>query len=280
MTDTFYMMYNRKYPDHTIPFIENNDVPILTNAKNRWSTAYEDFLPMWKYDTEHVVDAGGFSILQTHGEYPWSVREYHRWLQDHAEEIEWATVMDFACEEVLSDIGTVEERMDMTIENTVEHARFSKRYQMLPVLQGITADQYVESYERLEDRGVDVSHVGLGSVCRRSSSTEIREIVTEVRRRCDIDRLHGFGAKLNAIRMGVNFDSMDSAAWSEYPQNGKVFRPNIVDGEYVGGEKVDLGDGEPAKSACMSFETYYAQATYRIFGEPAVDPQEIIDRWE
>jgi hypothetical protein len=55
--------------------------------------------------------------------------------------------------------------------------------------------------------------VGLGSVCRRQSTTEIAVIVTELAR-CGL-RLHGFGVKTGGLHLyGHLLASADSMAWS------------------------------------------------------------------
>jgi queuine/archaeosine tRNA-ribosyltransferase len=280
MVEKFYMVYPRKYVDDTIAFIEENNVPILTNAKDRWSDAKGEFLDMWEYDTERVIDAGGFGILADYGEYPWSVEQYHEWLEENSEKFEWATAMDFACEDDLDHVGTVEERIERTIENTVKQWHMDRSYKLLPVLQGQTVDEYVYSCRKLQENGVDVSHVGLGSVCQRSSQKEITRIVTEVRERCpEIDKIHGFGAKLNTIRLEADFDTMDSAAWTECPMHGKTLRPKTEDDVWVGAVQDDRRDDTARKSFCMSFETYYAQATWRMHGEPEITAEEIRERW-
>ena len=76
---TFYMTYARSRPDW-IPKIasgnydirirggeielvsaDHDGMPLMTNALHRWSDAQEAFLDPWEYDTEHVIDSGGYN---------------------------------------------------------------------------------------------------------------------------------------------------------------------------------------------------------------------------
>ena len=86
----------------------------------------------------------------------------------------------------------------------------------LPVLQGQTLDQYLHHVEMYRAVGVDLRsmvRVGLGSVCRRHSSDEIYEVVSELHARGI--RLHGFGMKTQGLERCANMlRSSDSLAWS------------------------------------------------------------------
>jgi hypothetical protein len=67
--------------------------------------------------------------------------------------------------------------------------------------------------------GIDLREyelVGLGSVCRRDSVTEIGEIITAVRENIDDQLpLHGFGLKNQVLkRFGDQLETADSMAWS------------------------------------------------------------------
>lgn len=280
MVDDFYMVYRHRYPEDLLWFIEYYEVPILTNAKERWSKHTDSFKEMYGYDTRRVIDAGGFGILATHGEYPWEVEEYHEWLEENSDKFEWACGMDFACEDALSHVGTVEERVDWTVENTTKQWNMDRSYKLLPVIQGQTVEEYVDCAERLEDAGVDISHVGLGSVCRRSQTQEIVDLVGGIRENTNIENVHGFGTKMTALRYDVEFETMDSAAWSHEPQNGQIHQPVLDENdEHAGYERVDSDDPSRVKY-CVSFETYYAQMTEMMNGEPAIDPVDIIKRWK
>lgn len=292
----FYMGYERHYPYDILPWVEKNNVPLLENAVHRWSDAKDSFLDMWEYDTEHVMDSGGYNVQASYADrwgnvtvadsvveseletespfYPWTLDEYHEWLQHHSAEVEWAAAMDYACEERFDELWSVEDRVDATIENTVDLWQRDRDYDLLPVIQGRSVDEYVDCAERLMDHGVDVSHVGLGTVCRISSSKEIVRVVEAVKRRVpEIERIHGFGIKVKSFQHGVDVDSADSMAWVDKPMVGKVQTvERDGDGWTLGDEK--MADDNRLASY-HSFRAYYAFATWLANGESAVDVDEI-----
>lgn len=298
---TFYMGYARDYPYETIPYIEENDVPLLTNAIHRWSEAKGRFLHMWEYDTEHVLDSGGYNVqakyVDRYGNltedeatieeelsseypfYPWTLDEYHEWLEENAEEVKWAAPMDYACEDRFDVMWGVEERIEHTIENTIEQWHKDRSYKLLPVLQGTSVDDYVDCANRLQEAGVDISHVGLGTVCRMSSTEEIVRVEREVRERIDaVDEIHGFGVKVGAYKLGASFESGDSASWVDKKMNGKTFTLHR-DGD---GFRLDEAPmrSDPREASEHSFKVYYAYCTWLKEGEPAVDVEEILDEQE
>jgi hypothetical protein len=288
----FFMTYARSRPNEIVPWAEKHDVPLLTNAIHRWSEAQEDFLDMWEYDTPHVIDAGGYNVMASyvtqHGNlrseieplnvrtqldteepfYPYSVQQYHDWLMNHTEEFEWATVMDYACETRFDELWSYEERIDKTFETTVRQYNLLEDeghpYKLLPVLQGREIDEYVEFYERLEDHGIPVDHIGLGTVCRLSSEKRIAKFENEIRERTGVDRIHGFGVKVNAFQYGANFDSADSQAWVYKPSNGALV---LDDGDRLREIKCD----DSRTRTVESFKNYYAYVTRLQQGESAVD---------
>jgi len=288
----FYMTYARSRPNELVPWIEEHNVPLLTNAIHRWSANTERFLDMWEYDTPHVIDAGGYNVMASYvtqsgdlsadvnrfalaGEkttaqpyYPYSIKQYHDWLCSHADEIEWATAMDYACEERFDVLWDYEQRMDATIENTVEQQNLlddaGNPYKMLPVLQGREPAEYVEFYDKLKDRGVPVDHVGVGTVCRLSSEKRIVEYEQTIREQTDVDRLHGFGVKIQAFNHGAEFESADSQAWVYNASNGKV----VVD---EGDRMETIGLDESLIRTVESFKNYYTYVTRLQQGEPAIE---------
>lgn len=279
----FYMTYARSRPNELIPWIEEHNVPLLTNAIHRWSDNTDRFLDMWEYDTPHVIDAGGYNVMASYvtqgGDlsvgvdetsvseqlstpmpfYPYSLDEYHEWLLTHSDEFEWATVMDYACEERFDGLWPYEDRMEMTLEATIRHMDklddAGNPYKILPVLQGRNVDDYVCSYEQLEDHGIPTDHLGLGTVCRMSSEKRIVEFEKKIRERTDVERLHGFGVKIEAFKHGATFESADSQAWVYSPSNGEV----VLD-EWDRLRSVPLPDNSLERTV-ESFKNYYSYVT-------------------
>jgi len=277
------MTYARSRPNELIPWIEEHNVPLLTNAIHRWSDNTDRFLDMWEYDTPHVIDAGGYNVMASYvtqgGDlsvgvdetsvseqlstpmpfYPYSLDEYHEWLLTHSDEFEWATVMDYACEERFDGLWPYEDRMEMTLEATIRHMDklddAGNPYKILPVLQGRNVDDYVCSYEQLEDHGIPTDHLGLGTVCRMSSEKRIVEFEKKIRERTDVERLHGFGVKIEAFKHGATFESADSQAWVYSPSNGEV----VLD-EWDRLRSVPLPDNSLERTV-ESFKNYYSYVT-------------------
>lgn len=245
----FHMTYARSAKDLIVPYAEWRNIPIMTNASHRYSDV-NGFLELWDYDTPHIVDSSGYTVMKEYGGYPWSVEDYHNWLSSSGG-FDWAAVMDYACEEKFDEKMSVQERMDRTIENTIEHFELDPDYNLLPVLQGRTVEQYLESYDRLKEHGIPVDRVGLGTVCRISSSKKIVETERRLREETDIEWIHGFGVKINAYKLGATFESADSQAWVYPASNGNAYIEG--DGKL---ETVEMGDSPQARTFSC-FKSYY-----------------------
>lgn len=129
--------------------------------------------------------------------------------------LDWAAPMDWMCEpKMLESTGmTVREHQDRTVENYLE---LRDQGPFIPVLQGWTEPDYHACVDLYATAGVDLAAmplVGLGTVCRRQGTPEIRRVVSGLAERGL--SLHGFGVKklgLPAIAHLVT--SADSMAWS------------------------------------------------------------------
>lgn len=295
---TFYMTYARSRPRDIVPYAEENNIGLMTNAAHRYSEATGEFKDLWDYDTRHIVDSGGYNIqrgwVKKHYDgklpaqltqeyvaravencidfdsmsqfYPWTVEEYHEWLSQY--DFNWAAAMDYACEEVYDPMHSVEEKIQKTVENTERHFELGPDYNLLPVLQGRSVDDYVKCYNMLKESSVDIplTHVGLGTVCRISSSKEIVRTEREIRERCDdIEYIHGFGVKINAYKLGATFESADSQAWVYPASNGRCY--TLEDGKL--GE-IEMGDNS-RKRTVESFKNYY-QYVSRLMNRPTQLP--------
>ncbi|GAB2718395.1 DUF7221 family queuine tRNA-ribosyltransferase-like protein [Streptomyces bullii] len=105
---------------------------------------------------------------------------------------------------------------ERTVENYLELKRLAPDLPFIPVLQGWELKHYDACAQLYADAGIDLRAepvVGLGSVCRRQATDEIREIVEEFAGRGL--RLHGFGVKTKGLSSYAHhLASADSAAWS------------------------------------------------------------------
>lgn len=289
--ERFYMTYARSRPNQLVPWIEEHNVPLLTNAIHRWSDNTDRFLDMWEYDTPHVIDAGGYNVMAsfvTQGGslrsdvteqdvreelmtnlpfYPYTLNEYHEWLSSHEDEFEWATVLDYACEERFDPLWSYEKRRQATLDSTIE--QFNKlqdsnaSYKLLPVLQGRGIDEYVDFYDQLDAHGIPTDHVGIGTVCRMSSEKRIAEFESEIREQTGAERLHGFGVKIEAFKHDAGFESADSQAWVYSPSNGKI----VLD---EGDRLRTVGCDDSLTRTVESFKNYYAYVSRLQQGTSAV----------
>jgi len=256
-TPTFYMTCEKR--SRIRAAIESESVPVMQNVMlYHGGNGLRDFNP---YDTSYVLDSGGYSAMNEYGgAFPWSVKEYHEWLQNaYAERpFDWAAVMDLACEPAFDDVMTVAERQDKTLENTLKHFNHDPDYPLLPVLQGREIDQWIAFHDRLVDHGIDTTYVGVGTLCRQSSSKQIANIEQALRARTDIEAIHGFGVKISAFNYGAVFESADSQAWSWQTKFGNKYTLTSTNPPEF--KTVDYKNSKQAHRE--SFEAYYPRAVY------------------
>lgn len=269
---------------------DHEQIPILTNVTHRWSDAKGEFLSPFEYETRRCFDSGGYNVQARYADrngdlkdgvsqhdvkrelshespfYPWSVEQYHEWLADHSDTFEWAAVMDYACEERFDSLWSVEDRVDATIRNTIRHFDVHNReYDLVPVLQGRTLWDYIDCYDRLDAAGIPLDRVGLGTVCRLSSSEAIVELEQRLRERREFESIHGFGVKVDSFRRGATFETADSQAWVYDASHGNEVR--YVDGRL---EKHHCGDS--LRRTVVSFREYYRHVHQLRTGEDPLPP--------
>lgn len=167
-----------------------------------------------------ALDSGGFSVLSLRGKWDLTAVEYAAFVDRVSREVgslDWAAPMDWMCEPwIIEKTGfSVEQHQEWTI-NSVEELRSMTNVPVIPVLQGWSQQDYEYHIERYARRGFDLSSeplVGVGSVCRRQATDEIRDIITMIH---DADiSIHGFGVKMRGIQKYADkLASADSMAWS------------------------------------------------------------------
>jgi hypothetical protein len=114
-------------------------------------------------------------------------------------------------------------------------------------------------------------------------------LVSDVREQVDsIEWVHGFGLKIDALRMGVDVDSADSYAWGITPSYGDVLiteetddgirvEQRSYDGPY--GEHITI-NGDVYGSPCgvrkvVSFRSYYTYVQH-ILGQTQPPIEDIL----
>lgn len=208
---------------HMPHWLKKDDAPPLFVSTRRLER--DKSLPVAR--NHWALDSGGFTELSMYGEWRTTPGEYAARILRYINEIglmDWAAPQDWMCEPwILAKTGrTVAEHQALTIDSFVGLA--SQELPVIPVLQGWTIDDYLEHLDQYAARGIDLARfptVGIGSVCRRESTSQIGTICSTLAS-CGL-KLHGFGVKGAGIaRYGQHLTSADSMAWS---YGGRCSRP-------------------------------------------------------
>lgn len=215
---------------HMPRWLETSQVPLFVSARtlNKYR---RDGDPFPKGRCLWALDSGGFTELQQHGRWTMSEDEYggmvYRFM-DNGAVPKFCAPQDWMCEPAVIHGGTwngntfagtglsVAIHQELTIENYLYLTDQFPAAPWMPVLQGWTLDDYLAHADAYLAAGVDLAQqplVGLGSVCRRQSTTEIGVITGTLAARGYA--LHGFGVKAQGLaQYGHNLASADSLAWS------------------------------------------------------------------
>lgn len=208
---------------HQTNWLPNVEVRLFISHRR---LAQRKVLP--KARTGWALDSGGFSELSLYGGWRTSPEEYVAAIRRYDREIgklEWAAPQDLMTEPaMLARTGlTVLDHQRMTVANFVLLEQLWARDEwsdcpIQPTLQGQTVADYLRCWDMYGEAGVDLSNyplVGVGSVCRRQHSEEIREVMHALRDRDPLVPLHAFGVKLKGLKLfGDQIASFDSLAWS------------------------------------------------------------------
>lgn len=183
--------------------------------------------------TDFALDSGGFTELQMHGRWTLTADEYatsvKRYVRLYGPRLKWAAPQDWMCEPIVLAGGeasrgitfagtglTVDEHQRRTVANFIELRKLLGAL-VIPVLQGWHITDYWRCCQMYEDAGVrlaDEPTVGVGTVCRRQSSSEATTIMTTLE--SGGLRLHGFGFKKQGLQhCHTLLESADSTAWSD-----------------------------------------------------------------
>lgn len=210
---------------HKPDWLTRTDRPLFIadqNLRNR--ATFPRALGPW------VLDSGGFMQLKNTGRWAFTVRQYVQRIAMYQEKIgnlAWAAPMDYMCEDDIRAMtgfrwgDAVLMHQHLTTENYMIARQVWPEYcdgpcLIAPVLQGWKVSEYEGHIDLYGAEGIDLWKqpvVGLGSVCRRSSTPSIIRLVTELS--VGGIRLHGFGVKREGLRaVGHLLHSADSMAWS------------------------------------------------------------------
>lgn len=187
----------------------------------------------------YAIDSGGFTELQKYGRWTITAAEYVAFLRKAWEQcgpFDFAAPMDWMCEDIVITGGqagplrfagtglSIRRHQELTTENLLELRRLAPDLPIIPVVQGQDPGDYVRHARMYRQAGVDLASeplVGVGSVCRRQHMEAAVEIM-EALRDLGVERLHGFGFKIEGLRSCWQLmHTADSMAWS-------------LDGRYAG----------------------------------------------
>lgn len=201
---------------HEVSWLGRTDVPLFISHRRlvRQST--------WpRANGRWALDSGGFTELAKHGRWTVSPRSYATATRRYRDEIgglDWAAPQDWMCEPgMIATTGrTVADHQARTVASVAELRALAPDLPWVPVLQGWVLSDYLACIDLYADAGIDLTTertVGIGSVCRRQSTTEIALICSALAA-LGI-QLHGFGVKtLGLQNYGRHLGSADSLAWS------------------------------------------------------------------
>ncbi|AJA43715.1 queuine tRNA-ribosyltransferase [Mycobacterium phage Marcoliusprime] len=175
-----------------------------------------------------ALDSGGFSELSMFGAWQTTARAYVDAVVRYDEQIgrlEWAAPQDWMCEpDMVARTGlSVAEHQVRTVRNYVELCALWRESSdaecpFMPVLQGYAIADYRRCIDLYGEAGVDLAGVplvGVGSVCRRQHTSEIRGVFEAILETDPDMPVHGFGVKSLGLReYGHLLTTCDSMAWS------------------------------------------------------------------
>ncbi len=170
---------------------------------------------------EWALDSGGFTELSLYGRWRSDAHTYVAAVRRYAGDIgklAWAAPQDWMVESgVRARTGlSVRTHLQRTVRNYLQLRDLAPELPIIPVIQGDEITDYHRCADLYERHGVDLAGlplVGVGSVCRRSHTSEVERIARSLHARGL--STHCFGVKtLGLARYGEAVASSDSAAWS------------------------------------------------------------------
>ncbi len=168
-----------------------------------------------------VMDSGAFSEINLNGKYTFTPAEYLQYVELHRPPLFFN--MDYMCEPfVLQKTGlTVTKHQEMTIENQIKIMDLLDGYdirgEFAGCIQGWQIEDYLKHIDMLKNQGLITAKMGIGSVCRRTSKSQILKILQAVKQELPNTKLHGFGVKTDILKEPLVYEfleSCDSMAWS------------------------------------------------------------------
>lgn len=193
---------------------------VMYSAGGAWDNAARQFrvrrFP--KKSGSRWLDCGGFTMLNKHGDYPFSLDTFANFVA--AVQPDYYTSPDYPCEPEITRslrLATNLCRIEKTVETSVSwvsdlEMMLSPRSQMVPTIQGWALEEYKRCLDLYAEAGLIRGYMAVGSMCTRSNSRQIGEIVQGVHRHAQqlgVRRLHFFG-----LKMSRELDGLQPYIWS------------------------------------------------------------------
>lgn len=209
-----------KYNELSPYFISHNRLKRYKNFKQAKS--------LW------ALDSGGFTQLSKYGTWTITSKEYVGAViryRDNIGNLKWVAPQDWMCEPFITaktGLSVIQHQLN-TVRNFIELKSIDDSLPIIPVLQGYSLLDYVRCWTMYDKYGINLlryERVGIGSVCRRQNTNEIKNIITMLYS-LGFNNLHGFGVKIQGLaKYGWMLKSADSMAWSFCGRREKTPCPN------------------------------------------------------
>lgn len=178
---------------------------------------------IWDSIENLFIDSGGYSFIKGMGEYQTPARDYLDYIKDVSPNA--FALRDYPCEpDVLEEHNrTIKDHQDMTTDAHIElmnllESEYAIDAEVVSVVQGRSVDEYLRHLDDLREHGVLTDYVGIGSVCGRHATKEIKPIVEAIDKATPSKtKIHTFGTKVSCLQqreLVERIDSMDSMAYS------------------------------------------------------------------
>jgi hypothetical protein len=185
------------------------------------------------------IDSGGFSVQKKFHHYPTSIDDYIAYLSEYDDQIDKYTLRDWVCDLALlreadRDVRTHQEwsiRDHVYCLEAAEDADLTA--EPVAVLQGHDLEEYLWSFDYLEEHGLASPTLGIGSILRPNKTSEVRAIIQELRDAIPSKyALHGFGISKTVLEDAETLralDSADTTSWHSKAAHARVTDPEWAD---------------------------------------------------
>lgn len=171
--------------------------------------------------TSWALDSGGFTELSLNGVWNTSPSDYVKEIRRYESEVgkpDFAAIQDYMCEPfILKKTGlNIKKHQELTCQSYLTLKELAPDVNFIPVIQGWKMQDYFRHIDLYDYYNIDLKSfdtVGVGSVCRRQNSDEIKLIIKSIAEK-EI-KIHGFGVKSQGLERYKDYlVSADSMAWS------------------------------------------------------------------